>query len=69
MSNTTNIKVKDLIIGQQFKLSGQHKFRTIKNMLDLSPTGPHAGKKLIVLDTCKQMVLSPELEVNVNLEK
>jgi hypothetical protein len=64
------MKAKDLKPGQEFKLEGQRKFRTVTRIDTFKATDKvgwnMVGKVLILHDNCKQLVLAEDQEVIVN---
>lgn len=64
------MKAKDLIKGQDFKLAGQRKFRTILDLLTDNNKNNSCtelqGKILILCDNGKEIILDHEQEVIIN---
>ena len=60
-------KVKDLRLGQQFKIKGWRKFRTVSFITQIENREgipeEHRGKMLVMAFYCKHMILDPETEI------
>lgn len=66
------VKAENLLTGDQFKLDGQRKFRTVAKITTLknSPIVAHHNKILIVTDACKHhfAFVGEEIEVLYDLD-